>query len=149
MRQPRPRPAGPIAAILAGAVVLGAAHPERLTEVHVVLRSVSAQPAPRVGGVPPVLRRNQLTRWRVSYAVNGQTRRALASFARITLQRGGTRWRFRSARVTQKGATTWQYVAPVPRWFPRGTATLQVEVHLTVRGRAEELVARTYRVTVR
>ena len=138
MRQPRPRPAGPIAALLAGAVMLGAAHPERLTEVHVGLRSVSAQPAPRVGGVPAVLPApaHALAR---ELRRHGQTNRALASFARITLQHGGTRWRFRSARVTQAGATTWQYVAAVPRWFPSGRATLQVEVHLTVRGRVEEL----------
>jgi hypothetical protein len=129
--------------------VFGAAHPERLMEVHVELRSISAQPAPRVGAVPRVLPRDRVTRWRVSYAVTGRTSRALASFARITLQRGGTRWRFRSARVTQVGLTTWQYLAPVPRWFPRGSATLQVEVHLTVRGRVEELTSRSYNVRVR
>jgi hypothetical protein len=149
MQRPRPRPAGPIAALLAGAVVLGGAHPERLTEVHVTLLSVSAQPAPRTGGVPPVLRRDHSTRWRVRYVVTGRTRRALASFARITLQRGATRWRFRSARVTQVGSTTWQYLAPVPPWFPAGRATLQVEVHLTVRGRVAELASRSYRVRVR
>jgi hypothetical protein len=149
MRQPRLRPAGPIAALLAGAIALGAAHPDRLSEVHVALRSVSAQPAPRMGGVPQVLRRDRATRWRVAYVVSGKTTRALASFARITLQHGSTRWRFRSARVTQVGATTWQYVAPVPRWFPAGNATLQVEVHLTVRGRVEELASRRYDVRVR
>ena len=149
MRQPRPRPAGSIAALLAGAVVLGAAHPQRLTEAHVALRSVSAQPAPRLGGVPGVLSRSRTTRWRVTYAVTGRTNRALASYARMTLQRGGTRWRFRSARVTQAGLTTWQYLAPVPRWFPRGRATLEVEVHLTVRGRVEELASRSYNVRVR
>ena len=67
MRQPRLRPAGPIAALLAGALVLGAASPDRLSEVHVSLVSVSAQPAPRTGGVPPVLRHDRATRWRVSY----------------------------------------------------------------------------------
>ncbi len=81
--------------------------------------------------------------------MTGPTNRALASFARITLERGGTRWRFRSARVTQVGVTTWQYLSPVPRWFPRGRATLQVEVHLTVRGRVEELTSRSYDVRVR
>jgi hypothetical protein len=129
--------------------VFGAAQPERLMEVHVGLRSISAQPAPRLGGVPRVLSRKRVTRWRVSYIVTGKTNRALASFARITLERGGTRWRFRSARVTQVGITTWQYLSPVPRWFPRGRATLQVEVHLTVRGRVEELTSRSYDVTVR
>ena len=129
--------------------MFGAAQPERLMEVHVGLRSISAQPAPRLGGVPRVLSRKRVTRWRVSYIVTGRTNRALASFARITLERGGTRWRFRSARVTQVGITTWQYLSPVPRWFPRGRATLQVEVHLTVRGRVEELTSRSYDVTVR
>ena len=118
--------------------MFGAALPERLTEVHVALRAVSAQPAPRVGGVPRALPRDRPTRWRVTYAVTGST-----------LVLGATRWRFRSARVTQIGVTTWQYVAPVPRWFPRGGATLQVEVHLTVRGRAEELTSRSYDVQVR
>ena len=128
--------------------MFGAAHPEHLMEVHVGLRSISAQPAPRVGGVPAVLPRTRVTRWRVSYVVTGKTNRALASFARITLAHGGTRWRFRSARVTQAGITTWQYLSPVPRWFPRGRATLQVEVHLTVRGRVEELTSRSYSVRV-
>jgi hypothetical protein len=149
MRLPRPRPAGPIAALLAGAVVLGAAHPERLSEAHIALLSVSAQPIPRIGGVPPVLRHDTQTRWRVSYLVSGTTKRALASYARITLQRGATRWRFRSARVTQLGATTWQYVAAVPGWFPDGSATLTVEVHLTVSGQIEESGMRTYTVRVR
>ncbi|HET6173478.1 MAG TPA: hypothetical protein VFD90_12765 [Gaiellales bacterium] len=149
MRQPRPRPAGPLAALLAGAVVLGAAHPERLAEAHIALLSVSAQPMPRIGGVPQVLRRDTRTRWQVSYVVSGKTKRALASFARITLQHGATRWRFRSARVTQVGATTWQYVAAIPRWFPSGTATLMVEVHLTVRGQVEESGLRRYTVRVR
>ena len=99
--------------------------------------------------MPTVLRRDQATRWRVSYTVTGSTKRALASYARFTLQHGATRWRFRSARVTQKGVTTWQYVAPVPRWFPAGKATLQVEAHLTVRGKVEELARRRYEVTVR
>jgi hypothetical protein len=149
MRQPRPRPAGPIAALLAGAVVLGAAHPDRLSEAHVALLSVSAQPAPRTGGVPDVLRHDKAALWRVTYVVTGQTKRALASYARITLQHGATRWRFRSARVTQSGATTWQYVAAVPRWFPNGNATLTVEVHLTVRGQVEESNMRTYGARVR
>jgi hypothetical protein len=149
MRQPRPRPAAPIAVLLAGAVVLGAAHPERLSEAHLALLSVSAQPAPRIGGVPDVLRHAKQTRWRVSYVVSGKTSRALASYARITLQHGATRWRFRSARVTQIGATTWQYVAAVPPWFPTGTATLTVEVHLTVRGQVEESNMRTYSIRVR
>ena len=149
MPQPRPRPAGPIAAFLAGAVVLGAAHPDRLSEAHVALLSVSAQPMPRIGGVPHVLRHDRPTRWRVAYIVTGQTKRALASYARITLQHGATRWRFRSARVTQTGATTWQYVAAVPRWFPGGNATLTAEVHLTVRGQVEESNVRTYSVRVR
>jgi hypothetical protein len=118
-------------------------------EVHVGLRSISAQPAPRVGGVPRTLPRDRVTRWRVSYVVTGRTNRALASYARITLARGGTRWRFRSARVTQVGITTWQYLSPVPRWFPKGRATLEVEVHLTVRGRVEELTSRSYNVLVR
>jgi hypothetical protein len=129
--------------------VFGAAQPERLMEVHLGLRSISAQPAPRVGGVARVLSRNRVTRWRVRYIVRGRTNRALASFARITLERGGTRWRFRSARVTQVGITTWQYRSSVPRWFPRGRATLRVEVHLTVRGRGAELTSRSYAVTVR
>jgi hypothetical protein len=149
MRQPRSRPAGPIAALLVGAVVLGAAQPERLSEAHVALLSVSAQPVPRTGGVPAVLRHDTRTRWRVSYIVSGKTKRALASYARITLQHGGTRWRFRSARVTQVGATTWEYQAAVPRWFPNGSATLTVEVHLTVRGQVEESNLRTYSVRVR
>jgi hypothetical protein len=51
--------------------------------------------------------------------------------------------------VTQVGITTWQYLSPVPRWFPKGRATLQVEVHLTVRGRVEELTSRSYTVRVR
>jgi hypothetical protein len=149
MRQPRLRPVGPIAALLAGAVMLGAAHPERLSEAHVALLSVSAQPAPKTGGVPPVLRHDTPTRWRVSYLVSGKTKRALASYARITLQHGATRWRFRSARVTQVGATTWQYVAAVPRWFPNGSAALTVEVHLTVRGQVEEMSVRRYAIRVR
>ena len=143
------RPAGPVAAIAASALPLGAASPDRLTEVHVALVGVSAQPNPRTGGVPLELRRSQATRWRISYTVAGKTSRALASYARITLQHGATRWRFRSATVTQKGATTWQYVAPVPRWFPKGNATLVVEVHLTVRGQVEEFVSRRYGVKVR
>jgi hypothetical protein len=143
------RPAGPVAALAASALALGAVSPDRLTEVHVALLSVSAQPAPRTGGVPQVLRRDRPIRWRLTYTVSGKTRRALASFARITLQHGSTRWRFRSARVTQMGATTWQYVAAVPRWFPRGSATLMVEVHLTVRGQVEETATRSYGVTVR
>jgi hypothetical protein len=149
MQLPRPRPAGPIAALLAGAVVLGAAHPERLSEAHVALLSVSAQPMPRSGGVPAVLRHDARTRWRVTYLVSGTTKRALASYARITLQHGATLWRFRSARVTQVGATTWEYVEAVPRWFPNGTTTLTVEVHLTVRGEVEETSMRTYAVRVR
>jgi hypothetical protein len=99
--------------------------------------------------VPAVLRHDTRTRWRVSYIVSGKTKRALASYARITLQHGGTRWRFRSARVTQVGATTWEYQAAVPRWFPNGSATLTVEVHLTVRGQVEESNLRTYSVRVR
>jgi hypothetical protein len=143
------RPAGPAVALAASALALGAATPTRLTEVHVALVSVSAKPNPQTGGVPPVMNRSHATRWRVSYLVAGKTTRALASFARITLQHGATRWRFRSATVTQVGATTWQYVAPVPRWFPTGTASLKVEVHLTVRGQVEELASRTYSVKVR
>ncbi|MDX6542055.1 MAG: hypothetical protein QOI71_3665 [Gaiellales bacterium] len=143
------RPAGPVAALAASALALGAASPDRLSEAHVALASVSAQPNPRLGGVPQVLRRDRATRWRVRYTVRGKTRRALASYARITLQYRSTRWRFRSATVTQVGATTWQYVAPVPRWFPAGSATLMVEVHLTVRGQVAELSSRTYHVRVR
>jgi hypothetical protein len=148
MRQPRLRPAGLLAALLACAVVLGAAHPERLTEAHIVLVSVSAQPVPRSGGVPAVLRHTTRTRWRVTYLVSGKTKRALASYARITLQHGATRWIFRSARVTQVGATTWEYVAAVPRWFPNGSAALTVEVHLTVRGQVEESNMRRYTIRV-
>jgi len=143
------RPAGPVVALAASAFALGVATPDRLTEAHVALVAVSAQPNPKTGGVPKSLNRNHATRWRVSYTVSGKTKRALASFARITLQHGATRWRFRSATVTQVGATTWQYVAPVPRWFPAGSASLQVEVHLTVRGQVEELASRNYEVTVR
>jgi hypothetical protein len=143
------RPAGPVAALAASALALGAASPTRLSEVHVALVAVSAQPNPRTGGVPTVLNRDRATRWRVTYTVTGKTSRALASYARITLQHGGTRWRFRSALVTQKGATTWQYVSPVPRWFPTGRATLVVEAHLTVRGQVEELGSRRYDVKVR
>jgi len=143
------RPAGPVAALAASALALGAVSPDRLNAVHIALVGVSAQPAPRTGGVPPTLHRGQNTRWRVSYNVTGKTTRALASYARITLQHGSTRWRFRSATVTQKGATTWQYVAPVPRWFPAGKASLVVEAHLTVRGQVEELGQRRYDVTVR
>ena len=51
--------------------------------------------------------------------------------------------------MTQVGATTWQYVAAVPRWFPNGPATLTAEVHLTVRGRVEEMSVRSYTVRVR
>lgn len=129
--------------------MLGAPHPERLSEVHVTLLSVSAQPAPRIGGVPPVLRRDTVTRWRVVYVVRGRTTRPFGSFARIMLQHGATRWRFRSARVTQTGSTTWQYAAAVPRWFPAGRATLTAEAHLTVRGRVEEATSRTYAIRVR
>jgi hypothetical protein len=129
--------------------MLGAPHPERLDEVHVTLLSVSAQPVPRIGGVPRVLRHTTPTRWRVAYLVSGRKTRPLASYARITLQHGATRWRFRSARVTQPGATTWQYVAAVPRWFPSGPARLTAEVHLTVRGRVEEANVRSYAVRVR
>ena len=111
-------------ALAASALALGATVPDRLSEAHVALASVSAQPNPRTGGVPQVLDRSHPTRWRVSYTVRGKTTHALASFARITLQHGSTRWRFRSATVTQVGATTWQYVTPVPRWFPAGKATL-------------------------
>jgi hypothetical protein len=143
------RPAGPVAALAASALALGAASPDRLSEVHVALVSVSAQPNPRTGGVPLELRRDRATRWRVTYTVTGRTSRALASYARITLQHGSTRWRFRSAQVSQKGATTWQYVAPVPRWFPGGRAMLVVEVHLTVRGQVEELTSRRYTVRIR
>ena len=143
------RPAGPVAALAASALALGAASPARLTEVHVALVSVSAQPNPRTGAVPQDLRRDRPTRWRVTYTVTGRTSRALASYARITLQHGSTRWRFRSAQVTQKGQTTWQYISPVPRWFPRGKATLVVEVHLTVRGQVKELASRRYNVRVR
>lgn len=136
-------------ALAASAFALGVATPDRLTEVHVALLSVSAQPSPKTGGVPRSLNRNHATRWRVSYTVSGKTKRALASFARITLQHSATRWRFRSATVTQVGATTWQYVAPVPRWFPAGSASLTVEVHLTVRGQVEELASRNYAIKVR
>lgn len=149
MRRPRLRPAGPVAALAASALALGAAGPERPAEAHIALVSVSAQPAPRTGGVPQILRRDRRTRWRVSYAVTGKSKHALGSYARITLQHGSTRWRFRSATVTQVGATTWQYVAPVPRWFPAGSATLKVEAHLTVRGQVEELASRSYDVKVR
>src|SRR4051794_40363125 len=117
MRRPRMRPAGPVVAFAASALALGATSPDRLTEAHVALSSVSAQPNPRTGGVPQSLGRDHATRWRVAYTVRGRTTRALASYARITLQHGSTRWRFRSATVTQVGATTWQYVTPVPRWF--------------------------------
>jgi hypothetical protein len=143
------RPAGPVVALAASALALGATVPERLAEAHVALSSVSAQPSPRTRGVPQVLLRSRATRWRVVYTVRGKTTRALASYARITLRHGSTRWRFRSATVTQTGATTWQYVTPVPRWFPTGTASLQVEVHLTVRGQVEELASRSYSVRVR
>jgi hypothetical protein len=143
------RPAGPAVALAASALALGATVPDRLSEAHVALSSVSAQPSPKVGGVPQTLSRARATRWRVAYAVRGKTTRALASYARITLQHGSTRWRFRSATVTQVGATTWQYVTPVPRWFPVGSATLEVEVHLTVRGQVEELASRSYGVRVR
>jgi hypothetical protein len=143
------RPAGPVVALAASALALGAVGPDRLAEAHITLVSVSAQPAPRTGGVPQVLRRDRRTRWRVSYLVTGTSKHALGSYARITLQHGSTRWRFRSARVTQTGATTWEYVAPVPRWFPAGSATLVVEAHLTVRGQVEELASRRYSVTVR
>jgi hypothetical protein len=143
------RPAGPVAALAASALALGAVTPDRPADVHVTLISVSAQPDPRSGGVPGVLRRDRRTRWRVSYAATGKTTRPLASYARITLQRASTRWRFRSARVTRTGATTWQYIAAVPRWFPAGRATLLVEVHLTVRGQVEELASRRYDVRVR
>ena len=143
------RPAGPVAALAASALALGAASPDRLNAVHIALVGVSALPAPRTGGVPPTLRRGQNTRWRVTYTVTGATTRPLTSYARLTLQHGSTRWRFRSAQVTQKGATTWQYVAPVPRWFPRGRATLTVEAHLTVRGQVEELAQRRYGIAVR
>ncbi len=51
--------------------------------------------------------------------------------------------------MTQVGATTWQYAAAVPRWFPNGPASLTAEVHLTVRGRVEETNVRTYAVRVR
>jgi hypothetical protein len=143
------RPAGPVVALAASALALGAATPDRLSEAHIALASVSAQPNPRTGGVPQILRRDHATRWRVSSTVRGKTPRALASYARITLQHGSTRWRFRSATVTQVGATTWQYVTPVPRWFPAGSATLKVEAHLTVRGQVEELASRSYNVRVR
>ena len=95
------RPAGPVAALAASALALGAVTPDRLAEVHIALVAVSAQPAPKTGGVPQVVRRDRRTRWRVSYNVTGKTNRPLASYARITLQHGATRWRFRSARVTQ------------------------------------------------
>jgi hypothetical protein len=143
------RPAGPFVALAASALALGAVSPGRLAEAHIALVSVSAQPAPRTGGVPQVLRRDRRTRWRISYLVSGTSKHALGSYARITLQHGATRWRFRSARVTRPGATTWEYVAPVPRWFPAGRATLVVEAHLTVKGQVEELGARRYGVTVR
>jgi hypothetical protein len=143
------RPAGPVVALAASALALGAASPDRLSEAHVALAAISALPNPRTGSVPQVLPRNRATRWRVSYTVRGKTTRPLASYARITLQHGSTRWRFRSATVTQVGATTWQYVAPVPRWFPAGAATLKVEAHLTVRGQVAELVQRSYDVKVR
>jgi hypothetical protein len=143
------RPAGPVVALAASALALGAAGPDRLSEAHVALASVSALPNPKTGGVPQMLPRDHATRWRVSYTVQGKTKRALASYARITLQHGSTRWRFRSATVTQVGATTWQYVTPVPGWFPAGSATLRVEAHLTVRGRVEELSSRSYNVRVR
>ena len=51
--------------------------------------------------------------------------------------------------MTQVGATTWQYVAAVPRLFPNGNATLTVEVHLTVRGQVAEPSVRTYSIRVR
>jgi hypothetical protein len=143
------RPAGPAVALAASALALGATVPDRLSEAHVALSSVSAQVTPKVGGVPLAMPRDRATRWRVTYTVRGKTKRALASYARITLQHGTTRWRFRSATVTQVGATTWQYVTPVPRWFPAGVASLKVEVHLTVRGQVEELASRSYRVRVR
>jgi hypothetical protein len=143
------RPAGPVAALAASALALGAASPVRLMEAHVALVSVSAQPNPSTGGVPRMLRRDHPTRWRVSYTVRGKTTHPLASYARITLQHGSTRWRFRSATVTQVGATTWQYVAPVPRWFPPGAAKLEIEVRLTVRGQVAELSSRSYNVKVR
>jgi hypothetical protein len=143
------RPAGPVVALAASALALGAVGPDRLAEAHITLVSVSAQPVPRTGGVPQVLRRDRRTRWRVAYLVTGKSKHALGSYARITLQHGSTRWRFRSARVTQTGATTWEYVAPVPRWFPAGRATLVVEAHLTVRGQVEELASRRYGVSVR
>lgn len=136
-------------ALAASALALGAASPDRLSEAHIALASVSALPNPRTGAVPQVLPRDHATRWRVSYTVRGKTTRPLASYARFTLQHGSTRWRFRSATVTQVGATTWQYVAPVPRWFPAGRASLKVEAHLTVRGQNEEFVSRSYDVRVR
>lgn len=143
------RPAGPVAALAASALALGAVSPDRLNAVRIALVGVSAQPSPRTGGVPKVLHRGQNTRWRVRYTVTGRTMRPLTSYARLTLQHGSTRWRFRSASVTQRGVTTWQYVAPAPRWFPAGRATLVVEAHLTVRGVVEALSQRRYSVTVR
>ena len=143
------RPAGPVAALAAGVLALGAVAPERVADVHVTLLSVSAQPAPRTDGVPPVLRRDRRSRWQIGYTVAGQTTRPFGSFARFTLQRGATRWRFRSARVTERGMTTWEYRAAVPRWFPAGKATLTAEVRLTVKGQVEELATRRYTVTVR
>ena len=76
------RPAGPVAALAASALALGAASPDRLTEVHVALVGVSAQPNPRTGGVPTELRKNPATRWRVSYTVRGKTRSGVVPLQR-------------------------------------------------------------------
>ena len=99
--------------------------------------------------MPQVLPRDHATRWRVSYTVRGKTTAPLASYARITLQHGSTRWRFRSATrdagrrddVAVRGARA-ALVSGRPR-------DLKVEAHLTVRGQDEEFVSRSYDVRVR
>ena len=143
------RPAGPVAALAASALALGAASPDRLSEAHIALVSVSAQPCRGPAACPRccvatgahALAR-QLHRHGHDQARARELRAHHAAARRDALA-------LPLARVTQVGATTWQYVAPVPRWFPAGTATLVVEVHLTVRGQVEELGARRYGVTVR
>ena len=147
MRQPRPRPAGPIAALLAGALALGAAHPDRLSEAHVALLSVSAQPVP---GAPAACRTccvaPRATRWRVTYTVTGRTKprarelrthHAAARIHALALPLGAV-----TQMARRPGSTSRRCRAG----FRAATRRSTVEVHLTVRGQVEELASRRYTV---
>ena len=111
MRRPRMRPAGPVAALAASALALGAASPDRLTEAHVALRlgERAARSADRRR--TPELGRDARTRWRVTYTVTGKTSarsRATRASRCSTARRAGASARRASPRRARRPGSTWR-----------------------------------------